>query len=55
MQICNDTVDFADADQDPFAIINCSRDASFIELCLESVELERLHLKRKVQLQGKNE
>ena len=54
MQICNDTVDFADADQNPFAIINCSRDASFIELCLESVELERLHLKRKVQLRSKN-
>ena len=54
MQVCNDTVDFADADQNPFAIINCSRDASFIELCLESVELERLHLKRKVQLRSKN-
>ena len=34
----------------PFSILNCSRDSRFIELCVEIVENEELNLKRKIKL-----
>lgn len=53
MQTCNAKDSLADIVQDPFSILNCSRDPVFIALCLEIVELDSLHLRRKVQLKKK--
>ena len=50
LELCNNTHDDRELTANPFALLNCSRDPQFIDLCLEIVETENLQLRKKINL-----